>query len=105
MARIKEGRAANKIAPEFSGGGKAEAGPDVSADAGSGGAGADAGSGGAEAKAGSAVPVTATSSVMAARGRPGGEPGHPEGPKVTTSGTRKLRPCVSSPGILSRTDS
>jgi hypothetical protein len=60
MARISEGRAANSIAPEFSGGGNAEAGPDVSADAGSGGAGADAGSGGGEARAGSAVPVTAT---------------------------------------------
>ena len=31
MARISEGRAANRIAPEFSGGGNAEAGPDVSA--------------------------------------------------------------------------
>jgi hypothetical protein len=60
MARISEGRAANRIAPEFSGGGKAEAGPDVSADVGSGDAGADAGSGGGEARAGSAVPVTAT---------------------------------------------
>ena len=63
MARISEGRAANSIAPEFSGGGSAEAGPDVSADAGSGGGGADVGSGGGEARAGSAVPVTATSTV------------------------------------------
>ena len=104
MARISEGRAANRAAPEFSGGGNAEAGPDVSADAGSGGAGADVGSGGGEARAGSAVPVTATSTVRAAgesraRARASGCR------KVTTLGTRKLRPCVSSPGILSRTDS
>jgi len=74
MARISEGRAANSIAPEFSGGGNAEAGPDVSADAGSGGASADAGSGGGEARAGSAVPVTATSTVRVARGVRGAGP-------------------------------
>ncbi len=67
IARISEGLAANRIAPEFSGGGNAEADPRVSAR-----------SGGGEAKAGSAVPVTATSSVGAARGGPGGMPGHPD---------------------------
>ena len=71
MARISDGRAANSIAPEFSGGGNAEAGPDVSADAGSGGAGADVGSGGGEARAGSAVPVTATPPRSGLLGTPG----------------------------------
>ena len=91
MARISEGRAANRIAPEFSGGGNAEAGPDVSADAGSGDAGADAdsgdagadaGSGGGGAKAGSAVPVTATSRS----GLLGGE----SRARTRTSGCRKV---------------
>ncbi len=65
--------------------------------------GADVGSGGGEARAGSAVPVTATPPRsglgVRARARTSGCR------KVTTSGTRKLRPCVSSPGILSQTDS
>ena len=74
MARISEGRAANSIAPEFSGGGNAEAGPDVSADTGSGGTGADVGSGGGEAKAGSAVPVTATPPRSGLLGAPGAYP-------------------------------
>jgi hypothetical protein len=80
MARISEGRAANSIAPEFSGGGNAEAGPDVSADAGSEGGGADVGSEGGEARAGSAVPVTATSTVGAAKDS-GRVPGHPDAGK------------------------
>jgi len=74
MARISEGRAANRIAPEFSGGGSAEADRDVSADAGSGGGSADVGSGGGEARAGSAVPVTATSTIGLLGGRPGAFP-------------------------------
>ena len=65
MARISEGRAANRVAPEFSGGGSAEADWDVSA---------DAGSGGGEARAGSAVPVTATSTIGLLGGRPGAFP-------------------------------
>jgi hypothetical protein len=83
IARISEGRAANKVAPEFSGGGNAEADPDAgsgdaSADACSDGASADAGPGGGEARAGSAVPVTATSSISAAREHPGAGPDDPD---------------------------
>jgi hypothetical protein len=92
MARISEGRAANSIAPEFSGGGNAEAGPDVSADAGSGGAGADVGSGSGEARAGSAVPVTATS-MSGLLGIPGACPEirMPESHDLRHPGVKTLR--------------
>jgi hypothetical protein len=96
MARISEGRAANRVAPEFSGGGNAEAGPDVSAGAGSGDvsagagsgdAGAGAGSGGGEARAGSAVPVTATPPLSGLLGESRARARTSGCRKVTTLGT------------------
>ena len=93
MARISDGRAANRIAPEFSGGGNAEAGPDVSAGAGSGGASADAGSGSGEARAGSAVPVTATPPLSGLLGCPGACPDlrMPEGHDLRHPEVKTLR--------------